>query len=312
MIMDRNILNELKKMISSDRIFTDAKMSDYTSFKIGGCADVLVNPETPEELSSLIGFAKKNRLPYYVIGNGTNLLVSDSGYRGMIILIKDRKPEIVFETADSPEYCTVGVSAGCSLAKLSTEAAAKGLMGLEFASGIPGSVGGAVVMNAGAYGGEIKDVLEFADVMDENGTLIRLTKEECDFGYRRSVIQHKNYIVLYASFLLKKGDMGKIKSEMRELNERRREKQPLELPSAGSTFKRPEGFFAGKLIEDAGLRGYRVGDAMVSEKHCGFVVNVGKASADDVYTLISDVISKVYEHSGVVLEPEVKLLGFDE
>ncbi|MBO4780973.1 MAG: UDP-N-acetylmuramate dehydrogenase, partial [Lachnospiraceae bacterium] len=168
------------------------------------------------------------------------------------------------------------------------------------------------VMNAGAYGGEIKDILEYADVLDESGNILRLKNEDLGFGYRKSIIQEKNYIVLMVSFLLKRGDEKTIKAEMRELNERRREKQPLEYPSAGSTFKRPEGLFAGKLIEDSGLKGYRVGDAQVSEKHCGFVVNRGKATSSDIYKLIGDVIGIVYEKTGVQLDPEIKLLGFEE
>lgn len=310
--MNGRIIGEFRKFLPADRIFPDAVLAEYTSFKIGGKADVLVNPETPEEIGKCLKLVKTENIPFYIFGNGTNMLVSDEGFRGVIILIRDRQPELNFGETENPEQVTVGVSAGCSLAKLANDAASHGLSGLEFAAGIPGSVGGAVVMNAGAYGGEIKDVLEFIDVMDEDGTILRLTNEQCRFRYRMSIIQEKNYIVLYASFILRKGDSEKIKSEIRELNERRREKQPLELPSAGSTFKRPEGYFAGKLIEDAGLRGYSVGSARVSEKHCGFVVNGGDATAEQVYQLISDVIEKVYDKSGVVLEPEVRLLGFEE
>ncbi|MCQ2496784.1 MAG: UDP-N-acetylmuramate dehydrogenase [Lachnospiraceae bacterium] len=310
--MKNDYINELKKILTADRIIADAPLADYTSFKIGGKADVLVNPETPEDIREVYLFAKKNEIPLYVLGNGSNMLVSDEGFRGIILLIKDRQPEINIGETENPKQVSISVTAGCSLAKLAQEAAAQGLTGLEFAAGIPGTVGGAVVMNAGAYGGEIKDVLDFADCMDEDGEIFRLSNEECEFGYRSSVIQKKKYIVLYASFILERGDVSKIKAEIKELNERRREKQPLELPSAGSTFKRPEGKFAGKLIEDAGLKGYSVGAAQVSEKHCGFVVNRGGATAAEVYGLISDIIEKVYENSGVVLEPEVRLLGFDE
>lgn len=310
--MKTDYINELKKLLPADRVLPDAVLADYTSFKIGGKAGALVNPETPEEIREVYLYARANGIPLYVLGNGTNMLVSDEGFDGIILLIKDRQPEINIGETENPEQISVSVTAGCSLARLATEAAAQGLTGLEFAAGIPGSVGGAVVMNAGAYGGEIKDVLDFVDCMDESGEIFRLSNEECEFGYRSSIIQRKNYIVLYASFILSKGDITRIKAEIKELNERRREKQPLELPSAGSTFKRPEGRFAGKLIEDAGLKGYRVGAAQVSEKHCGFVVNRGGATAAEVYTLISDVIARVYESSGVVLEPEVRLLGFEE
>lgn len=310
--MNGRIIGEFKRILPEERIFPDALLAEYTSFKIGGKADLVVNPESPEEIGRCLKLVKAENIPYYILGNGTNMLVSDSGFRGVIILIRDRQPELTFGNTENPETVTVGVSAGCSLAKLANDAASRGLSGLEFAAGIPGSVGGAVVMNAGAYGGEIKDVLDFVDVMDEDGSILRLSNEQCRFSYRMSIIQERNYIVLYASFILKKGDAEKIKAEIKELNERRREKQPLELPSAGSTFKRPEGHFAGKLIEDAGLRGYTVGSARVSDKHCGFVVNTGNATAAQVYQLISDVIEKVYDNSGVVLEPEVRLLGFEE
>ncbi|MBR4776608.1 MAG: UDP-N-acetylmuramate dehydrogenase [Lachnospiraceae bacterium] len=310
--MDKKIINDIKKLCGEDKVFENVKLSEYTSFKTGGPADCLVRPVTIEELKSITEYVRKNNIPYYVIGNGTNMLVADEGFRGVIIALKDMSGEISFSDTKDDDTVAVTAYAGCTLARLSAEAAAKGLAGTEFASGIPGSIGGAVVMNAGAYGGEIKDILEYADVLDESGNILRLKNEDLGFGYRKSIIQEKNYIVLMVSFLLKRGDEKTIKAEMRELNERRREKQPLEYPSAGSTFKRPEGLFAGKLIEDSGLKGYRVGDAQVSEKHCGFVVNRGKATSSDIYKLIGDVIGIVYEKTGVQLDPEIKLLGFDE
>ena len=310
--MDKKIINDIKKLCGEDKVFENVKLSEYTSFKTGGPADCLVRPVTIDELKKVTDYVRKNNIPYYVIGNGTNMLAADEGFRGVIIALKDMSGEISFSDTQDDDMVAVTAYAGCTLARLSAEAASKGLAGTEFASGIPGSIGGAVVMNAGAYGGEIKDILEYADVLDESGNILRLKNEDLGFGYRKSIIQEKNYIVLMVSFLLKRGDEKTIKAEMRELNERRREKQPLEYPSAGSTFKRPEGLFAGKLIEDSGLKGYRVGDAQVSEKHCGFVVNRGKATSSDIYKLIGDVIGIVYEKTGVQLDPEIKLLGFEE
>jgi len=310
--LDKKIINDIKKLCGEDKVFENVKLSEYTSFKTGGPADCLVRPVTIDELKKVTDYVRKNNIPYYVIGNGTNMLAADEGFRGVIIALKDMSGEISFSDTQDDDTVAVTAYAGCTLARLSAEAASKGLAGTEFASGIPGSIGGAVVMNAGAYGGEIKDILEYADVLDESGNILRLKNEDLGFGYRKSIIQEKNYIVLMVSFLLKRGDEKTIKAEMRELNERRREKQPLEYPSAGSTFKRPEGLFAGKLIEDSGLKGYRVGDAQVSEKHCGFVVNRGKATSSDIYKLIGDVIGIVYEKTGVQLDPEIKLLGFEE
>lgn len=310
--MDKNIIGQIKKLCGGEKVFEKVKLSDYTSFRTGGPADCLVRPSDIDELKAVIGFVRENKIPYYVLGNGTNMLVSDDGFKGVIIALKDLNGEIVFKDTDESDKIRVIAYAGCTLARLSSEAASKGLQGTEFASGIPGSIGGAVVMNAGAYGGEIKDILEYADVLDEDGNVVRLSNADLKFGYRSSIIQQKNYIVLSVSFILKRGNEKIIKAEIKELNERRREKQPLEFPSAGSTFKRPEGYFAGKLIEDSGLKGYRIGDAQVSEKHCGFVINRGKATSSDIYSLIGDVIATVYEKTGVQLEPEIKLLGFDE
>ena len=310
--MDNNIIEKIKKTVSSSRVFENVALSEYTSFKTGGPADIVVRPKDAQEVKKIVALARDEKVPYYILGNGTNMLISDDGFRGIIISLKEMDNSIQVTPLNDGESYSVLTSAGCTLARLSNEAASKGLAGLEFAAGIPGSVGGAVVMNAGAYGGEIKDVFEWADILDENGDIIRLKNNELKFGYRKSIIQEKQYIVLAVSFILKKGDEKTIKAEIRELNERRRDKQPLEYPSAGSTFKRPEGLFAGKLIEDTGLKGFSVGDAAVSEKHCGFVINKGKATSADIYELISQVIEKVYDKTGVVLEPEIKLLGFDE
>ena len=308
--MDGRIYEFLTEVVDRDRVQINVPLKEYTSFKVGGPADYMVQTGNRDEIEKIITIAKQENVPYYVLGNGTNMLVSDDGFRGIIILMKDKDSKPQFKENDSE--VSVIVSAGYLLSKIANEAASKGYSGLEFASGIPGSVGGAVVMNAGAYGGELKDVLEYATVMDEEGNVSKMNPTELQMGYRSSIIQKKGLIVLDTCFSLKKGDESKIKAEIRELNERRRDKQPLEFPSAGSTFKRPAGYFAGKLIEDSGLKGYSVGDAQVSEKHCGFVINKGKATAGDIYRLIADVIGKVYESFGVELEPEVRLLGFDE
>ena len=310
--MDTSVFDKLVKCTSPARVLVNAKLSEYTSFKTGGPADYLVKAGNPLEIQKVVAMAKEADIPYYIIGNGTNMLVSDEGFRGIIISLREMDNDIQAIPSGDGNECRISCSAGCTLARLSNEAASLGYSGLEFAAGIPGSVGGAVVMNAGAYGGEIKDVFEYADILDEKGELIRLKKDDMKFGYRKSIIQEKPYIVLDVQFVLNKGDEKSIRAEIKELNERRREKQPLEYASAGSTFKRPEGLFAGKLIEDAGLKGFAVGDAAVSEKHCGFLINKGKASSSDIYELISQVIEKVYEKSGVVLEPEIKLLGFEE
>jgi len=310
--LDTSVLDKLIKCTSPSRVIEKASLSEYTSFKTGGPADYLVKVGNPLEIQKIVAMAKESGIPFYVIGNGTNMLVSDEGYRGIVISLREMDNDIQAIKSSDEETLSLSCSAGCTLAKLANEAASLGYSGLEFAAGIPGSVGGAVVMNAGAYGGEIKDIFEYADVLDENSDVVRLKKEDMKFGYRRSVIQERQYIVLDVQFRLKKGEEKAIRAEIKELNERRREKQPLEYASAGSTFKRPEGLFAGKLIEDAGLKGFAVGDAAVSEKHCGFLINKGKATSEDIYELISQVIEKVYEKSGVVLEPEIKLLGFDE
>lgn len=299
-------------------VVRNASLSGYTSFKAGGPADHIVSPQSEEELAKVIRLLCRSKTPFYILGNGSNVLFSDEGFRGVVILIKDAGAEVSFTeshkkcSSDEPaseDTVTVRVSAGCPFIKLAMDASRYGLTGLEFASGIPGTVGGAVVMNAGAYGGETRDCIVSAKVMNYRGQIYRLTRDELKLGYRTSIIQKKNLIVLEAEFALKKGDRETIMATVAELNAKRREKQPLEYPSAGSTFKRPTGYFAGKLIEDAGLRGFSVGDACVSEKHCGFVVNKGSASSKDISDLITAVTDKVYKVSGVKLEPEVRFPG---
>lgn len=279
-------------------------MSKHTTFRVGGPADFYLVPETEEEVAEAVSFAKEKGLSYYPIGRGSNLLVGDGGYHGVIIEIGSGMEKLQIH-----EDGLVEVQAGITLAKMASELAAHGLTGFEFASGIPGTLGGAVAMNAGAYGGEIKDTIVSATVLTETGDILVIGKEELALGYRTSIIQKKPYMVLSAVFSFSQGQPEKIRERMRELNEKRREKQPLEYPSAGSTFKRPAGHFAGKLIEDAGLRGYRIGDAQVAEKHCGFIINRGHATAADIRRLIEDVQQRVKEQSDVELEPEVRMIG---
>ncbi len=278
-------------------------LSNHTTFRIGGAAKYFAVPKNEEEIMEAVDFAIVKDLPYYILGKGSNVLFPDEGYSGVVIEIGAgmEKVERIGDTG-------IRAQAGVSLSSLAAFAAREGLAGLEFAGGIPGTLGGAVTMNAGAYGGEIKDVIVSAKVMDEDGGVKVLSRDELELGYRTSIVQKKQLIVLEAEFSLKPGETEAIQNTMKELNAKRREKQPLEYPSAGSTFKRPEGYFAGKLIEDAGLRGYRVGDAQVSEKHCGFVVNRGKATCAEVLQLIEEVQKKVKEQFGVQLEPEVRII----
>ncbi|MDY3909849.1 MAG: UDP-N-acetylmuramate dehydrogenase [Eubacterium sp.] len=279
-------------------------MSKHTTFCVGGPAAFYLVPETMEEVPEALRFAREKKLPFYLIGRGSNILVGDGGYDGVIIEIGKGLEKIEFR----PDG-TVEAQAGISLARMASRLADRGLTGFEFASGIPGTLGGAITMNAGAYGGEIKDCIKSATVLTESGDRLVLDKEKMELGYRSSIVQKERYIVLSAIFSFEKGEPEQIKAQMKELNRKRREKQPLEYPSAGSTFKRPEGYFAGKLIEDAGLRGYRVGDAQVSEKHCGFVVNRGHATAAQIRQLMQDVQDTVKEKFQVDLEPEVRMIG---
>ena len=283
-------------------IRTEEPMSKHTTFRIGGAAEVFAAPDA-RELPQLLAMAKGADVPVTVIGNGSNLLVGDRGIAGLVIEIGERMSEVRIEGT------ILVAGAGALLSKAAQTAAAAGLGGLEFAAGIPGSVGGAVVMNAGAYGGEMKDVLQSVKVLTEEGELLILTTEELELGYRHSCVPERKYIVVEATMELTAKPEEEIRAYMAELRAKRIEKQPLEYPSAGSTFKRPEGYFAGKLIMDAGLRGYTVGGAQVSEKHCGFVINKGDATAADVRQLMQDVHDRVKEQFDVELEPEVKMIG---
>lgn len=285
------------------RILEQEPLSAHTTFRIGGPASFYMIPENAEEIREGIHFAKEREFPFITIGRGSNMLFPDEGYHGVVIEIGSGMNEIEYSGAGK-----IRAQAGALLSAIASEAARHSLTGFEFAGGIPGTLGGAVVMNAGAYGGEIKDCIVSARVMDSAGNESILSREQLELGYRTSVIQSRGDLVLEAEFQFETGDPREIRERMKELNAKRREKQPLEFASAGSTFKRPEGHFAGKLIEDAGLRGYRIGDAQVSEKHCGFVVNRGHATAKEVLAVICDVQKKVLESSGVKLEPEVKII----
>lgn len=302
--MNQTFVKSVTEQLPQLGLLQDEPMKKHTTFRIGGSADYYAEPDM-SQISKLIEMAKACDMPVTVIGNGSNLLVGDKGIRGLVIGIGKGMSEI---TAQGNGH-VITAGAGAILAAVAAKAAEASLSGLEFASGIPGSVGGAVVMNAGAYGGEIKDVLIDATVLTAEGELKTVTRDELDLSYRHSIVQEKGYIVLSARFRLTPKPKDEIKSYMAELRAKRVEKQPLEYPSAGSTFKRPEGYFAGKLIMDAGLRGYSVGDAQVSQKHCGFVVNKGEATAADVLTLIKDVQETVLKQFGVKLEPEVKMIG---
>lgn len=278
-------------------------MSQHTSFKVGGPADIFIEPADLEELKKSLVFVKKHSIPYYVIGNGTNLLIGDKGIRGAIIKVGENFGEIEVSGEEVIAEC------GVLLSTLSKTVARNTLTGLEFASGIPGYLGGAIAMNAGAYGGEMKDIVEWVEVLDENMELQRYTNAEMEFVYRKSIVEPRNLIVIRCKMRLKKGNQEEINNIMSDLNLKRKTKQPLHLPSAGSTFKRPPGYYAGKLIEDAGLRGFSIGGAQVSELHCGFVVNNDNASARDVYDLIKHVQQTVFNQFGVNVETEVKMLG---
>lgn len=300
--MNDQFLTELQNVMGGSGIFMQEPMKKHTTFRVGGPADVLVQPDETA-LAAVLGLCRQYHVPYSFIGNGSNLLVGDKGIRGVVIEMTEPMGNIEVHGTQ------ITAQAGAMLSKIANTAASNGLGGMEFAAGIPGSVGGAVVMNAGAYGREMKDIIEKVYVLDENGAQLELDRDALDLGYRHSCIPEKKYIVTKVVLELVPRNEAEIRSEMKELNEKRAEKQPLQYPSAGSTFKRPEGYFAGKLIMDAGLRGYQVGGAQVSEKHCGFVINKGDATAADICQLMRDVSDKVQAQFGVVLEPEVKMIG---
>lgn len=295
---------ELCGILGSENVLKDELMKKHTTFRVGGPADWLVTPTEEEQIREVVNLLRTENVPYYVMGNGSNLLVGDKGYRGVIIQLGKNLSQIRM-TEEGVLYA----QAGALLSKIAAEALAQSLTGFEFASGIPGTLGGAVMMNAGAYGGEMKHVLKDALALTANGELRVLPVEQMELGYRTSIFAQNGDIVLSAQIRLQEGSPEEIRAYMDELKEKRITKQPLEYPSAGSTFKRPEGYFAGKLIEDTGLRGFQVGGAQVSEKHCGFVINKEQATAADILSLIEQVSDRVEAKFEVRLEPEVKRIG---
>ena len=301
--MNEQIKQKFCQELGEEQVLFEEPMKRHTTFRIGGPAEVFVMPRTIEEIQKTLEICRREKLPYFILGNGSNLLVSDEGYRGVIIQLYRNYGGLTVEGTE------IRAGAGVLLSQIAATARNESLTGFEFAGGIPGTLGGAVVMNAGAYGGELKDVLKEAVVMDREGNIFTVPVEKLAMGYRTSLVKTAGYLVLEVVISLKKGSQEEIRDTMKDLADRRISKQPLEYPSAGSTFKRPEGYFAGKLIMDAGLRGYQVGGAQVSEKHCGFVINKGNATAADVCRLMADVQAKVQEQFGVTLEPEVKFLG---
>lgn len=320
--MKEEFYNRLVELVSKDCVQADVLLSKYTTFRIGGPAKYFVRIEESEKLSKVIRLCNEFEVPFYVLGKGSNLLVSDQGYQGVIIRFDQGKGIEDLECTEDAyqeavkiykdEFSDMAVfrcQAGVPLISFALYVSRAGYTGFEFATGIPGSLGGGVVMNAGAYGGELKDHIVQATIVDRNGEVKIYHKDELQMGYRSCVVQKNGGIVTEAVFAFPKGNVDEIMAKVKELSVMRATKQPLEYPSAGSTFKRPEGYFAGKLIMDAGLRGFQVGGAQVSEKHCGFVINTGEATAKDVMELIHQVQSIVKEQFGVMLETEVKMLG---
>lgn len=302
-MIDPTIIEEIKSIVTRQNVLTDEPMCDHTTFKIGGKADVFVSIINEHEILRLLELLRSRQIPFFILGNGSNILVSDEGYRGVIIEIGSAYSGV--RMLDD----IVIAKAGTTMAKLSHFAMENNLTGLEFASGIPGTVGGGIIMNAGAYGGEMRQITYRVKAVTPSGEVIYLSNAEMEFEYRNSKAKKEGYIILQAEFRLHRGEKSVIEGIMRDLAKKRRDKQPLEYPSAGSTFKRPQGYYAGKLIADAGLKGLSVGGAQVSEKHAGFLINTGSATAADMYELINQVRTKVKEAYSVVLEPEVIFLG---
>lgn len=342
-------VENLYEIVGKENVQSDELLSRHTTFRIGGAARYFVSPAYIEDFTKAVMYVREEQMPYFIMGNGSNLLAYDKGYEGIVLAthlpnrktgecegktaldaflelpagssqrqeflssldaVKKKYTEADLQAIDEnlSEKTIIFAGSGIMLSSLANIIGKKGLTGFEFASGIPGTLGGAVTMNAGAYGGEIKDCILGAGVLAPDGIISFLSKDELELGYRTSLVQKEKLIVLWTLFAFRNGDAAEIEQTMQELNQRRRDKQPLQYGSAGSTFKRPEGYFAGKLIEDAGLRGYRVGDVMVSDKHCGFVVNVGEGTYDDARQVIEHVQKTVQEKFGVWLELEVRMI----
>ncbi|MED9903390.1 MAG: UDP-N-acetylmuramate dehydrogenase [Lachnospiraceae bacterium] len=302
-MISQAVREALQRFIPEDNILYNEPLKKHTTFRVGGEADCMIRIESGEQLSPLLHYLSQVEIPYFVIGNGSNLLVGDKGYRGIILQLSDKMNTIRVDGN------RIYAKAGAFLSQAARTACEYGLTGLEFAAGIPGTIGGGIVMNAGAYDGEMKQVVEYVTVLDKEGNKLVLDNETMEFGYRTSAIKNHSFIVLECCFLLKPGEKKDITAKMEDFQGRRKEKQPLEYASAGSTFKRPEGRFAGKLIMDAGLKGFQIGGAQVSEKHCGFIINTGTASAADIRQLIAYVQEEVDRQFFVRLEPEVIFLG---
>ncbi|MCQ2499885.1 MAG: UDP-N-acetylmuramate dehydrogenase [Lachnospiraceae bacterium] len=301
--MAERLYESLCGITGQENVKVNEPMKNHTTFRIGGNADYFVTPATKEELQDILRLLNKEQVPFFILGNGSNLLVSDEGFRGVIIQIGRNYQSI------KRKGCYLTVKSGITMARLASFALENSLTGFEFASGIPGTAGGGAIMNAGAYGGEMKDVLKEVLCMNQKGEIFSLKGEEMGLTYRDSRMKKEKLIVLELVLELQEGDQEKIRQRHEELKEARTSKQPLEYPSAGSTFKRPEGMFAGKLIMDAGLKGFQIGGARVSEKHAGFVINAGGATAADVKALMAHVVKTVEEQFGVTLEPEVLFVG---
>jgi len=303
-MMNEKLYEQLAQIVDRKHIFPDELLKNHTYTKLGGKADFFITPSRYEEVQKLVLFCKKSGVPLTLIGNGSNLIVRDGGIRGVVLSLKNLN-------AINTEGNRIIAQSGAAIIDTSRKALEASLTGLEFACGIPGTVGGALFMNAGAYGGEIKDVLEECLVIDKDGELRTRKAEELDLSYRHSNIEEKGDIVLEATFLLKEGNYDEIKAVMDDLTFRRESKQPLEYPSCGSVFKRPPGYYAGKLIQDSHLQGYRIGGAEVSKKHAGFIVNINNATATEYISLIEHVQKTVKEKFNVQLEREVRIIGED-
>lgn len=306
-MLKKEFIEELVEILDEGRVMVDVPMAEWTSFKAGGQAECMVHPRSDEEIINIVKFARKNNIPYYILGNGTNTLVRDGGIKGIVIGLYQN-----FNAIDIDEESgEVVVKAGTLLSAVANLACRAGLSGIEFAGGIPGCIGGAIKMNAGAYDGEMKDIVKCVKILHNDLNIQEYCNEEMGFGYRTSAVKD-NDIVLEIKMKLTPKDPGKIRAKMVDFSKKRKEKQPINMPSAGSAFKRPDGHYAGKLIQDSGLQGYTVGGAQVSKKHAGFVVNTGKATATDVEEILKDIKDKVYEKHNVELEKEIIIIGDDE
>ena len=300
------VIQALRKFVPEENICLQESMASHTTFRIGGLADCFVQLENTEQLIKVQKYLSQVGVPFFILGNGSNLLVSDTGFRGVILQIGPKMNRVTVEGN------VIVAQAGASMAQIARTAMEHGLTGMEFASGIPGTIGGGVVMNAGAYGGELSQIVTQVNVVNSEGEIMELDNETMEFGYRTSTIRNNPFTVTEVILRLEKGDRQQIRERMEELAARRREKQPLEYPSAGSTFKRPAGYYAGQLIMEAGLRGFQCGGAKVSDKHCGFVINTGNATAEDVRKLIREVQARVKDQFNVDLETEVLFLGWEK